>query len=55
MRPKLENPKNVVIALRITQTENSKLEKLAKKHKTTKASLIQKKVIVELLNDKNNG
>lgn len=41
-RPKIENPKNVRLEIRLTKQENELLEKCAEKMKSTKTEIINK-------------
>jgi len=53
-RPKIENPKNVRLEIRLTKQESELLEKCAEKMKTTKTEIINKgiRLVDEELNKK---
>jgi hypothetical protein len=53
MRPKSPNPKNVVVAVRLTTSQNQKLVKYAKAQKLRKAVAMEN-IIVQFLNTLDN-
>jgi hypothetical protein len=54
MRPKSKDPKNVVVAVRLTTSENQNLVKYAKAQKLKKSAALQK-IVVQFLNTLDNG
>lgn len=51
-RPKLENPKNIKITVRLDGATDEKLTKLADKHNTTKADFIRCLLLEEIKRQK---